>query len=393
MILEYSVENFKSIVTEETLNFKAKKISNNSSGLLPGNILPSIVVYGPNGGGKTSLLESIHLLKDILTPGLPINDFFYENIKAFKNRLHSNEPIIWNITIQSPSKTIYKYFLKINNDFEEEKLSIVDKKSKKEMLIFHKKGDSLKTCKELNIKQMNVNRIQGTMAIFFNSMFTNEYVNEFINEISKIIPFKSYALEPAQINFAGGQIFTFKVEILEKYKDKIIDILKELDINVKNIEVIRSPVANTKTIVLTKVGDYDQEYKINFLEESAGTKKIIQLLTLFITGIHDGNVFVIDELDTQLHTKLLGYIIKMFSNQSNTSSQLIFSSHDLTTMSSEYFRKDQIYFAATNEANFTNITCLHSFGSEIREKSSFYKKYLNGELGNDPFIDYGMKWM
>ncbi len=83
----------------------------------------------------------------------------------------------------------------------------------------------------------------------------------------------------------------------------------------------------------------------------------------------------------------------MFANKNNKGGQIIFSSHDLITMNSEYFRKDQIYFAALNECFFTNLVCLNDFGSAIREGNAFSKKYLEGELGYDPYIKMGMEWM
>ena len=63
----------------KTISFKAKKISENSNtqySLLKNDILPIISIYGPNCGGKTSLIESISVLKDIVSNG-KILDYFY----------------------------------------------------------------------------------------------------------------------------------------------------------------------------------------------------------------------------------------------------------------------------------------------------------------------------
>jgi hypothetical protein len=44
--------------------------------------------------------------------------------------------------------------------------------------------------------------------------------------------------------------------------------------------------------------------------------------------------------------------------KNNKGAQLIFSSHDMPTLSSSIFRKDEIYFAAINDSKFTSIISL-----------------------------------
>ena len=103
-------------------------------------------------------------------------------------------------------------------------------------------------------------------------------------------------------------------------------------------------------------------------------------------------IFFIDDLDANIHTKILKYIVLMFKN-SKTNSQLIYSSHDMTTLNQDVFRKDEVYFAALNESYFSDVICLNEFGTDVRGDCSFSKKYLDGKIGYDPYIDYGMKWL
>lgn len=72
-------------------------------------------------------------------------------------------------------------------------------------------------------------------------------------------------------------------------------------------------------------------------------------MSYFFVGIKNGWIFVIDELDSRLHTKLLGYIIDLFHSKENRRSQIIFTSHDMNTLDSKYLRKDEVYFVALNE--------------------------------------------
>ena len=62
MLLSYSIKNWKSIREKCTIDFKAKSIKDhqdNKYHLLDNSILPIVVIYGPNGGGKSNFIDSI----------------------------------------------------------------------------------------------------------------------------------------------------------------------------------------------------------------------------------------------------------------------------------------------------------------------------------------------
>ena len=94
------------------------------------------------------------------------------------------------------------------------------------------------------------------------------------------------------------------------------------------------------------VNEYEAE--LNLLDESSGTKKIIWLASIYSKELLKGTTLVIDELDAKIHPVLLKYLIMTFSNmeKNKKGAQLIFTSHDLSTMNSEVFRRDEIWFVA-----------------------------------------------
>ena len=113
-------------------------------------------------------------------------------------------------------------------------------------------------------------------------------------------------------------------------------------------------------------------------------------MTYFIQGLHNQEIFIIDELDSALHTNLLKYIIKLFNSHTfNKGSQLIYTSHDISTLNKENFRRDQIYFCAMNESYFSNVISLKDIGA--RNDDVFSKQYLEGKYGYDPYIDFSLK--
>lgn len=57
---------------------------------------------------------------------------------------------------------------------------------------------------------------------------------------------------------------------------------------------------------------------------------------------------VIDELDAKVHLVLLRHVVGLYNNMeiNKNGAQLIFTSHDLSTMNNDVFRRDEIWFAA-----------------------------------------------
>lgn len=392
MLFSYTISNFKSIKLPESINFKSKPYKGTIN-TLDNKLLSMIGIYGPNGGGKSSIFESMSMLLDILklNNNISLLNQYFKSFELYKNKNNISMPIKWEVIILSKTKIFYKYKISLNNsEIEEESLEMYENEnSKKTELIFLKKMQEYKLGKSFkNIKLKNIGF--GSLLSYLNTNIENQYVTEFFNEMMKINIIKNVYNAPVGINtITATLIYNLDFDVIEKEKNKILNILADLDINIIDYKIVKDQIGQNR-LILTKKNDIST-YELDFLQESDGTKKIIQLISYFIKGIHNGYIFFIDEIDSQLHTKLLGYILELFHSNFNKSSQLIFSSHDMNTLDSKYLRKDEIYFAGLNESYFTNLICLSNF-KEVREKSSFSKKYLNGDFGYDPYILKAKGW-
>ena len=76
MLCQFSFQNFKSYKEETTFDLQATAISEFEESLIKrekcSNLLPVSVIYGPNGGGKSNLLQALACL--ITTVVKPILD-------------------------------------------------------------------------------------------------------------------------------------------------------------------------------------------------------------------------------------------------------------------------------------------------------------------------------
>ena len=101
---------------------------------------------------------------------------------------------------------------------------------------------------------------------------------------------------------------------------------------------------------------------------------------------------IIDELDAKLHPKLLRYIISLFKKKqvNQKGAQLIFTSHDMTTLKNTVFRRDEIWFAALNDTHSSEIYSLYEIRREDNERvnntAAYDKQYLEGRYGADPYL-------
>ena len=76
--------------------------------------------------------------------------------------------------------------------------------------------------------------------------------------------------------------------------------------------------------------------------------------------------------------------------------QLIFTSHDLSTMNSDVFRRDEIWFVAKGNDQDSKLYSLVEFkaanGEIIRKDARYDKQYLEGKYGADPYLRKIIDW-
>ena len=76
--------------------------------------------------------------------------------------------------------------------------------------------------------------------------------------------------------------------------------------------------------------------------------------------------------------------------------QLLFTSHDLTTMSNDVLRRDEIWFSAINGYDESVLYSLVDFrkegGNKPRNDENYSKQYMEGRYGADPYFKKLIDW-
>ena len=89
MLCQFTVKNFKSIRDEMTFDMQATAISEHEDRVIKDKdgelYLPVSAIYGPNGGGKSNVLEALHILAaKVLRPLYATDDNSYHPFQMKK---------------------------------------------------------------------------------------------------------------------------------------------------------------------------------------------------------------------------------------------------------------------------------------------------------------------
>lgn len=88
MIYEFTFENYRSYRHEATIDFTAKPINEFEQSLINGSngqkLLPVCAIYGPNGGGKSSVIMAISELRSMVMQPLIQLAFMKKRMRSWE---------------------------------------------------------------------------------------------------------------------------------------------------------------------------------------------------------------------------------------------------------------------------------------------------------------------
>ena len=402
MLCQFTVKNYKSIRDEVTFDMQAAAISEHEDRIIrdkDGEIfLPVSAIYGPNGGGKSNVLEVLHTLAvKVLRPLYATGDneeriFLQKKMIiepfAFSEETKS-EPTEFEIFFRTELAE-YRYILHVNRDVVvDERLDRVKMDTGRRSALFER-GEEI-ILKGAFAKLKISDELSETLPLLSYLGITykkNEVVKDVLEWFEYGIDFLNYGNSMEELRMA--------VSSSEAVKHLMLQMIQEMDLDIVDFRVVKDE--NDRIDVYTKHMVGDRETELNLLEESSGTKKLFGLMPFIADSLLSGTTLVIDELDAKIHPVLLRYIIMMFSNMSinKKKAQLIFTSHDLSTMNSEVFRRDEIWFVAKGNSQNSQLYSLVEFknekGESVRKDAKFDKQYLEGKYGADPYLKRIIDW-
>mgnify|MGYP005748688647 FL=1 len=403
MLCQFTVKNFKSIRDVVTFDMQAAAISEHEDRIIKDKdeelYLPVSAVYGPNGGGKSNVLEALHsLVTKVLRPLYATSNNEEIAIKMKKLVIEPfafeegtrNEPTEFELFFRTEMAE-YRYELTVKKEIiEYERLDRIKLETGRKSALFERDEDEI-TLKGAFARLKTSDELSDTLPLLSYLGITyskNEVVQDVLDWFDEEIDFLNYGNPMQELRMA--------VSKSENVKRLMLQMIQEMDLDIVDFRVDEKE--NDRIEVFTKhiVDEYESE--LNLYDESSGTKKLFGLLPFIAKSLLRGTTLVIDELDAKIHPVLLKYLIMTFSNmeKNKKGAQLIFTSHDLSTMNSEVFRRDEIWFVAKGKRQNSKLYSLVEFknkkGESVRKDAKFDKQYLEGKYGADPYLRKIIDW-
>ncbi len=420
MIIDFTIENFRSIKEKQTFSLTAGSGKKHSANFFENEnysnlkLLKTSVIYGANASGKTNIIRALHafryliLFSSDLKPG--------DNIKCYDPFLFddtlANGPTSFSLRFIGTDNIKYEYSISFNNEeilFEELKYYPKDYPA---TLFTRQNIGEVKIGKNFDNKK-NVPKQVLKNRLFLSEVGGNSY-HEHMNSIYLFFKDKIQVwnlTESFNIHHLERRITQLLSEdqnsnLLKRMSDLIrvadlkvekISITNRRDLDAKVFEgipeelkedIIEQYKYKVETVhnYRNKAGDIVTK-KIDLNDESHGTKVLYALGGLILEKFQSGGVIIFDELENSLHPILCRFLISLFHNEKINikNTQLIFTTHQTELLGERLFRKDQIWL--TNKIKFgeTEFYSLADFDN-VRDDVPLDKWYMSGKFEGLPKI-------
>ena len=408
MLIKFNFRNFKSFKNENCLDMEAATIKEhdyNTIDIKDKKYLKVAAIYGANASGKTNVLEAFEYMKRTLmvSDDTNMNESEIENYYNFSfDEKTKNEPIALEIIFLAKNEKMYQYGFEIKNkNIVSEWLYV--KKVNKVTPIFDRDENKVKFNKTYKAK---INKFDVDSKSLFLSLYRKiEKDNEDFKSVYDWF-LNSYYLDLGDPKFENmiNRLISSRLVDDTEYRKRLVEFIKVFDLGIDDIDVkikdVRSLENNTHSQIELKAvhkNEHGEKTLLPFYLESKGTLKMFYLYNFIMDALEDGSCLFIDELDAKLHPLLTRYIINLFHDkEKNTGNgQLIYSTHDITNLNKETFRRDEIWFTEKDNFGVSELFSLSDYkidNTKVRNDATYNKDYLTGRYGAIPvFEEFNVK--
>ena len=360
MLCQFTVKNYKSIRDKLTFDMQAAAISEHGDKIYRDTdgelFLPISAIYGSNGGGKSNVLEAIHTLDSkILRPLCATCDKSDCDYKAKKipvepfafTEENRNKPTEFEFFFRTKVAE-YRYILHIKKETViYESLDRIKMDTGRRSALFVREGDKIELKGVFGKFKISEEMSESLPLLSYLGITykKNEIINDVLGWFEDSIDFLNFGSPYQEMRTA--------VVKSEQIKELVLKMIQEMDLDIDDFRIEEKDENSVEVYTMHVVEGESTELTLS--EESSGTRKLFRLLPYIAKSLVYGTTLVIDELDVKIHPLLLQHIIEMFTDMSinKNGGQLIFTSHDLSTMNNQVYRRDEIWIVAKGRGQNT----------------------------------------
>lgn len=409
MLIEFSVENFRSIRHEARLSLVAGPAKERSEthlvvpslkkkGGTPRPLVRSAAIYGANAAGKSNLLRALAVMQGMVLNSsrdagpIPVTPFLFDSTSR-------EEPTTFEVVFVAGGVR-YQYGFSANTESVKEEWLYAWPSGRVQHWIQRshgtwKLGDRLTGDREVWRRATRPDALYLSTAASLNS--------------EQLKPVFDWFRETLHIVNHWHPVFSLNL-LREEGKSGIVRFLQEADLAISDLRMVGKefrpdmlpdeiPGKMREQIISEFVGEKipelwlnhdtgrDNAHELNFDDESDGTRKVFALAGPWLDTLRNGHVLVVDELHDNLHPAIVRFLVQRFHNPEVNAgnAQLVFSTHDTSILSQDIFRRDQIWFCERNRLQETELFPLTDFAPR-KGVENLERAYLAGRYGALPYI-------
>lgn len=376
------------------------------------------IIYGANASGKSNVLEAIDFFK-MLVLRVPkgrndttrVVPFLLDETSKTKTTKMSMSFYVnqlkYILSFELDKKRIYSETLTVYESIRPTKLysrsydpytdsSVIEfgtnlKMAKKNQDTIA--GNTINNCSVLaafgncNVGKTKLNDVYDYFAkqvkdVLAPGMLLSGYVKRHLDKD------KDGNLKKFILNFLKASDFNIEDVTLHEEEELITSELEQLIQKAPIADDVKSEMLKKGKITNTELTFTHRTenglYELSEEYESNGTMRFLGM-AIILNFLLKNNQFVpIDEVETSIHYELLSYFIKVFLANSNQTSQMLLTTHDINLLNEEFIRRDTIWFTDKDEQGETNVVRLSALG--LHKNLSPYNAYKQGKLVKLPFL-------
>ena len=391
MIAEFTIKNFSSVRTEQTISFVPEESNLMEEEYLL-EVAPDVkllklgVIYGANASGKSNILRAIDFFRKLMinnpaskSEPLDFMPFLFDDISSKeksamsmslwldghryilsvefdRNRIYSESLSMYKTNRRS---VLYRRTYNAEKDVAEVEFSASTKLSKADQKIIV--GNTIPNC--------------SVLAAFGKSNVGQQQ----LKEVSEYFSISMTELLTPRISLDGIAQTSLTSDLDGKLKKFILYFLRASDFNITDLHMLDK--SHISFAHQTDTGVYEMGESM----ESSGTMRLLGMSVLLYKLLSNNRFMEIDEIENSIHFELVSYFLKCFLANSEGQSQLLVTTHDINLLNEDFLRKDVVWFTDKNNEGETILERLSAMG--IHKNISPYNAYRQGKLIKLPFLD------
>ncbi len=414
MLIEFRVENHRSLRDEQALTLEAGRIGE-SSDPRPRSVaghgeklLTAAVIYGANASGKSNVLTALAFMQQAVISsqrqwepegGIPRTAFAWGSKR--------NESSMFEASfLVGGTKHVYGFA--VDDEVVQEEWLFAWPNNRKQVW-FEREGDRFKFGEHLNGPNDSVKEVTRSNALFLSAGAQLGH--------KQLTPVYAWFREILPVNIPGHGSPGFhralmRQQVFSAFDDEkpplvqsdeaeetlvkgIRQLLKAADIGIVDIKRIvdeeehRGATFQRRRLLLQHQAGDDDSW-LDFEEESGGTKTLLQMAPSVFRALDSGGLLLVDELESSLHPSLGLAIVKMFNSPKRNprNAQIVFTTHDTnllgTTLGEPPLRRDQVWFTEKDKEGASKLYPLTDYKPRMAE--NLERGYLQGRYGAIPFL-------